>query len=323
MRTSSSTAGESQRYGIGEWYGLSFVNLPPERRTEFAEMQLLPKAQRPVMPCLPRGGRVPCTKEGGVCSLRAYQASRETGFANLAEGASGTLVTTCPARFAEGGIVVQWIGEQVLGNPQPLVIGEVGFLERDASQLADPGPSGPREDVGRIDSVLVDPTPETLKWCALEVQAVYFSGDSMMREFRALATQEGAGLNLPVGRRRLDYRSSGPKRLMPQLQIKVPTLRRWGKKMAVVIDESFFAALGSMDTVSHISNSDIAWFVVGYDESAAQARLCPRQVHLTTLERAVEGLTAGHPVSLEVFEARIRAKLSTSSRSLPSSPGLG
>ncbi len=30
---------------------------------------------------------------------------------------------------------------------------------------------------------------------------------------------------------------------------------------------------------------------------------------MTTLERAVEGLTAGTPVSLQVFEDRIRAKM--------------
>ncbi len=58
-----------------------------------------------------------------------------------------------------------------------------------------------------------------------------------------------------------------------------------------------------------MSNCDIAWFVVGYDEDGARAKLVPTDVHLTTLEQAVEGLTAGVPVSLESFEERIRAKL--------------
>jgi len=165
------------------------------------------------------------------------------------------------------------------------------------------------EDVGRIDNVLVHPTRDPMHWCALEIQAVYFSGAAMGREFKLVQTFTGEGLPFPAANRRPDYRSSGPKRLMPQLQIKVPTLRRWGKKMAVLVDRSFFNALGKMDDVKDISNCDIAWFVIRYEESGGEALLTPDQVRLTTLERAVEGLTGGHPVSLEVFEARIREKL--------------
>ncbi|MGH9451798.1 MAG: NotI family restriction endonuclease, partial [Terriglobia bacterium] len=102
----------------------------------------------------------------------------------------------------------------------------------------------------------------------------------------------------------------GQKRLMPQLQIKVPTLRRWGKKMAVVVDHSFFFAMGKMRTVPHITNCDVAWFVVRYEAIAeGRYRLVRDAVQFTTLEDSVEGLTAGVPVSLEVFEKRILAKL--------------
>jgi len=95
---------------------------------------------------------------------------------------------------------------------------------------------------------------------------------------------------------------------MPQLQIKVPTLRRWGKKMAVVVDRSFFDALGKMEDVSDISNADVAWFVVGYDESSTPIQLTRDFVCFTTLERAVEGLTGGMPVTLVEFERRIMEK---------------
>ena len=79
--------------------------------------------------------------------------------------------------------------------------------------------------------------------------------------------------------------------------------------MAAVIDEDFFDALGPMERVNDISSCDIAWFVVGYEEAGERARLCKREVCMTTLERAVEGLTAGLPVSLREFETRIRKKL--------------
>ena len=132
----------------------------------------------------------------------------------------------------------------------------------------------------------------------------------MGEDFSAIARHSGDTLPFPVGNRRLDYRSSGPKRLMPQLEIKVPSLRRWGKKMAVVIDEDFFAALSHMDEVADVSNCDIAWFVVRYEEVNGRAGLVPQRVVLTTLERAVEGLTAGQPVTLSEFERRIRLKMS-------------
>ncbi|MFP5442236.1 MAG: NotI family restriction endonuclease, partial [Betaproteobacteria bacterium] len=115
----------------------------------------------------------------------------------------------------------------------------------------------------------------------------------------------------PAGRRRPDYRSSGPKRLMPQLQIKVPTLRRWGKKMAVVVDRAFFDSIGEMDNVADISNADIAWFVVRFEEVEGQkrTRIVRDEVRYTTLERSVEGLTGGKPVPLPVFETRITDKI--------------
>lgn len=79
--------------------------------------------------------------------------------------------------------------------------------------------------------------------------------------------------------------------------------------MAVVIDEGFFSSRGRIETVAHVSNCDIAWFVVGYEQAGEHVTLIPNAVHLTTLERSVEGLTGGVPVSREQFEARILEKL--------------
>ncbi|WP_419915094.1 NotI family restriction endonuclease [Hoeflea sp.] len=135
-------------------------------------------------------------------------------------------------------------------------IGEVGFLQSAGNLDSSPG-----EDVGRIDMVLAKsnaPKDHPMQWCAVEVQAVYFSGNKMSVEFDSLIASKGVA-KMPVENRRPDYRSSGPKRLMPQLQIKVPTLRRWGKKMVVVVDASFFESMGEMATVNELSNSDIVW----------------------------------------------------------------
>jgi hypothetical protein len=111
--------------------------------------------------------------------------------------------------------------------------------------------------------------------------------------------------------------SSGPKRLLPQLQTKVPTIRTWGKKMAVVIDEAFFGSLVGLEREKHLSNSEIAWFVVGYDPKPGGWTLIPREVVFTKLDASVKSLTAGVPLSKERFEEQLREKLKTTAPSHP------
>ncbi|MEW5796765.1 MAG: NotI family restriction endonuclease [Candidatus Zixiibacteriota bacterium] len=294
---------ENRRYGIGEWYGRLADCLTAEELALLANLQGLPKHKRPPQPCPFREPRM-CNKEGGVCSLRLYAGSQDSATSHRIPGDDGSLRATCPNRFYESGTIFEWVGEVVLRRKRPSIAGEVGFLEQPGHPEDVPG-----ESVGRIDCVLVSQGEHSFDWCALEIQAVYFSGESMRKEFRVLQDYSGPGLPFPIAKRRPDYRSSGPKRLMPQLQIKVPTLRRWGKKMVVVVDTRFFAALGRMDEVADISNCDIAWFVVEFEESKGTAKLVPAFVRFTTLERAVDGLTGGTPVNLDEFERRIRAKL--------------
>ena len=281
-----------RRFGIGEWYGRSLLGLEVEERRELA----LSGVNRPC-PFRLDGGN--CTKRGGVCSFRAYE--DDSGYAKPIAGDG--LRVLCPRRFEESGEVFRWVGETILGTSSPSIAAEIGFLRSEDR-------SG---DVGRIDMVLAHELPNSniLQWCALEIQAVYFSGSGMAEEFRMLASHEDERPPFPGRIRRPDYRSSGPKRLMPQLQIKVPTLRRWGKKMAVVVDRAFFDAIGKMEEVDDLSNGDIAWFTVDFeeDESTGAFRLVRDRMHVTTLERATEGLTGGSPVTLTEFESRLRSKL--------------
>ncbi len=252
-------------------------------------------------PCPFRMNGGPCTKKGGVCSFRSYE--DVGGAAVPAADAGADLRVLCPRRFEEDMTIFQWVGEPILGTPTPALATEIGFLR------ADDG----RTHVGRVDMVLVNQQADTttLGWCALEIQAVYFSGRSMNEEFRNILAYEGERPPYPGHIRRPDYRSSGPKRLMPQLQIKVPTLRRWGKKMAVVVDKHFFESIGRMEEVEDLSSGDIAWFTVSFeqDDVSERLKLVRNSVHVTTLERATEGLTGGSPVTLTEFEDIIRSKL--------------
>jgi hypothetical protein len=302
------------KFGIGEWYGHSLTALSPSQRLSYAIESLKPKGSRAKQPCpfqARKQGAV-CTKDGGVCSLRLYAYSPEpnTGRAQgiPVEGVQSGFRATCPYRFHENLEIFSWVGEVILGDKNPSLVGEVGFLEAGATTDNTGG-----DDVGRFDMVLVStitPPGAPMDWAALEIQAVYFSGNAMGLEFKALNDPALDWVVYPAGQRRPDYRSSGPKRLMPQLQIKVPTLRRWGRKMAVVVDRAFFDSIGEMDNVADLSNADVAWFIVRFEEVEGQTktRLVRDEVRYTTLERSVEGLTGGKPVPRSVFEDRINEK---------------
>jgi hypothetical protein len=246
-----------------------------------------------------------CNKKGGVCSLRLYQQVDD----GVVSG-TGPLVTTCPLRFLEDDTIFRWVGETILQTDHPIVLSEVGFLDRlspNSSTESDDEDS--RDYIGRIDNVVVHPSRNPIDWCALELQAVYFSGKAMNQEFKMLNEGEKVALPFPAAHRRPDWRSSGPKRLLPQLQTKVPTIRTWGKKLAVVIDEAFFASLVGLEKEKHLSNAEIAWFVVGYDQTPRGWKLTRRDVVFTKLDSSVKALTGGVPLSKERFEQQLRLEL--------------
>ncbi len=282
-----------KRYGAGELFGLAISALTPEELRRYSTTGF-----KAVCPHKASGGN--CHKKGGICSLIPIE--EKDGEVRVV----GLPIATCPTRFLEKDLVMEWVGETILGVPNPQVVSEVSFLMGKEHQESEP-----EDEVGRIDKVLVDLSGSEMKWCALEMQAVYFSGKKMETDFALMREWKGPGLLFPTKVRRPDFRSSGPKRLMPQLQIKVPTLRRWGKKMAVVVDKAFAESLWPMRQAGHISNADIVWFVVTYGEvDNGRHQLQKHEILMTTLEDAVEGLTGGVPVTLDQFESSIHDKLS-------------
>jgi|SRR5579859_411984 len=87
------------RFGIGEWYGRSFVHLTPEARVHFADLQF-DRGPRPECPFVGK----PCWKTGGMCSMRSYERVRATGEVKVNHRGS-TFRTCCPTRFEEEGII--------------------------------------------------------------------------------------------------------------------------------------------------------------------------------------------------------------------------
>lgn len=139
----------------------------------------------------------------------------------------------------------------------------------------------------------------------------------MRLEFDAYAKAPSAIL-FPTGKRRPDYRSNGPKRLLPQLEVKVPVLRNWGKKIVVVVDRFFYSNMNKLiDSFPRArsdnerrDNADIVWFIVDYDE---KLNLKVVEVIYTSLDSSRIALNATEPLSkIDFTENLIRVVKDTS-----------
>jgi hypothetical protein len=200
------------RYSIGEWYGSGLETLTPAERFHRAQIEV--ERNEILGAACPFQSNAKCNKKGGVCSLRLYQQLGDGPVSSV-----GPVITTCPQRFLEADTIFRWVGETLLQTKDPVVLSEIGFLDRlRPDEAKDDDDQDSRDFIGRIDNVLVHPSRQPMDWCALELQAVYFSGKSMANEFKMLSARESETLQFPAKHRRPDWRSSGPKRLLPQLQ---------------------------------------------------------------------------------------------------------
>ena len=174
--------------------------------------------RQPLPPCPFQVDQPQCRKRGGVCSIQRY-GQRDDG--RLGATVAGPVIV-CPRRFEEGQVLVRWLAEIVGFAPgEAMLAREVPFMRATRTNRA----------AGKIDLVVARDRNGELTWYGLEIQAVYFSGQGMTSEFEGLRDDGQEQPPFPNAVRRPDWRSSSAKRLMPQLQIKVPTLRRWGSKI--------------------------------------------------------------------------------------------
>jgi hypothetical protein len=151
--------------------------------------------------------------------------------------------------------------------------------------------------VGKIDYVIAQlgEGDAIVDFAALEVQAVYVSGDSSREPFEHYLRTGGNHAN---ARRRPDFRSSAQKRLMPQLSLKVPVFRRWGKRFFVAVDASFFAAMPSLRPVEQ-GNAEITWLVYPFARDEQGFSMGKPAVFHTLWDDVVTSLREGHPPTRE------------------------
>lgn len=236
----------------------------------------------------------PCTK-GGI--------SNPLGICSYTEGRLATVV--CPVRFHEGQRVFRdaariafGLGKQCVAVPEVRVLEVISGLKK--------------KKIGKVDFLLVlVEDGEAVDFAALEIQAVYISGKTIRPAFDHYLD---SGELLDSGKRRTDFRSSGPKRLMPQLSLKVPIFRRWGKRFFVVVDSTFFAELPTIREQSE-GNSEVTWlsYAIERQQNGGYKMQPPRITHTLwdNVEHALrEGEAPEKSAMLQFLTAKIRAQQS-------------
>jgi hypothetical protein len=241
----------------------------------------------------PYNNKVPnCTKDKaknplGVCSV--YDAS--------------AIAITCPIRFRQ-----DWL---IADNAASFFF-PPGVAWTSLTEVHLPDKYG--RYAGNIDIVLVayNDRGRVVDFGSLEVQAVYISGnirnpfEYYLEDPKSRYEMVWEGANYP----RPDYLSSSRKRLAPQLIYKGGILNNWGKKLAVVVDRSFFATLPTLpETTSN--KAEIAWLVYDLIYEPAQNRynLVTSQTVYTEFTPALKTITTTEAGPIEGFIEHLQGKL--------------
>ena len=211
---------------------------------------------------------------------------------------------TCPSRFHQDDLLIKWLAEIVgLEQTEIATATEVPFMRNPRTN----------EPAGQIDLIIADNQTGNDIWYALEIQAVYFSGEGMKTQFEIIRDYDDPTPPFPNVQRRPDWRSSSAKRLAPQLQIKVPTLRGYLGKTAVAIDLPFFNELGGPTEPDKIKtdprDGDVIWLIPKLELTDDQYRLVREHYEVLTLDESVNKLLNAVPESAQSVLAAIQSKL--------------
>jgi hypothetical protein len=192
-----------------------------------------------------------CRFKNGPCNKSSK--TDPIGICSVSDGSEAA--SLCPARFLDDGRIFRDAARIAFGEKTTFAI----FPEIRILQVPDPKKTDGLKKIGKVDFVLgkiVD--GEVADFCAVEVQAAYFSGAETRTALKYFIANKDFG-NLDIFRRP-DFRSSAQKRLIPQLQLKVPVFRRWGRKFFVIVDSQFFRSLPEFRTTTP-ANSELTWLV--------------------------------------------------------------
>ncbi|MBW4490495.1 MAG: hypothetical protein KME12_22175 [Trichocoleus desertorum ATA4-8-CV12] len=207
----------------------------------------------------------------------------------------GAPAITCPVRFRQDMLIVTDAARFFFPpNTRYLALTEVRLNDKNG------------KSAGNIDMVLValDDNDEIADFGALEVQAVYVSGN-VKKPFKHYMSDPEAHANMEwpaLGYPKPDYLSSSRKRLAPQLIFKGGILNNWGKKMAVAVHTPFFEQLPTLPEVSPAS-AEIAWLTYDLNLDAVnnRYRLESTRTYYTSFREALSAITIADAGDVNTF----------------------
>ena len=247
-----------------------------------------------------------CPFRGSTCTKSSK--SDPIGICSLSDGEEAAAI--CPVRFLENDRIFYDSARIAFGEGSEIgVFPEVRILRiAGAKGLAD-------KKIGKVDFLLGKIEGGRITdFAALEVQASYFSGTKIRPAMEYFLKH--CGLDDRISDRRPDFRSSAQKRLMPQLRLKVPVFRRWGKKFFVVVDSQFFRSLPAFKRFSP-PNSEIVFLSYPIRREGAGYSMRTPDVTGTSWDEVVNSLQEGDaPEPKEIF-AELQAKFESGGKQRP------
>lgn len=234
----------------------------------------------------------PCTKSSIVDPL---------GVCTLSSGQSAAAL--CPVRFLEHKRIFVDAATIAFGERSSFgVFPEIRILE-----IPHKDEGGRPNKIGKVDFLIgkID-EGKVIDFAAVEIQAAYFSGGSLRKVFEHFMTERN--LEDVDTRRRPDFRSCAQKRLIPQLQLKVPVFRRWGKKFFVVVDQEFFNSLPTFPETT-ASNSEVTWLSYPIAHDGTVYALSDPRIAFSEWDEVQNSLREGKPPEPHEIIHEMQAKL--------------
>lgn len=241
-----------------------------------------------------------CPFNNKVANCTKDKAKNPLGVCSVYHG--DHVVCTCPVRFREDWLIATDAAEFFFpANATWTTLTEIRLQDANGGSA------------GNIDVVLVayDDTGKIYDFGALEVQAVYISGnvrnpfESYMKNPKAKATMDWTEQeNYPNP----DFLSSSRKRLAPQLIYKGGILNVWNKKTSVALDKHFFGTLPNLQKVSK-KYAEMAWLIYDIQESGDRYKLTQEDVVYTKFSDALDSITRSKAGDLNEFLGKLQVKL--------------
>ncbi len=244
-----------------------------------------------------RGRLCPFHNSSGINCTKS-SATDPIGVCTILDGHK--VVSTCPVRFREDFQIISDAADFFFPGSNDVALTEARLKDKNG------------ESAGNIDVVIasLDVNGEIVDFGAVEVQAVYITGnvrnvfEKYMEDPKKNQNMEWPAKNYPSP----DYLSSSRKRLAPQLIFKGGILHKWSRKMAVVVDENFFAQLPELEEVDK-ELADIAWMVYGFQKKGDRYSMRNKGIRYTQFESALATMTTPEVGEIGDFVSYLKGRI--------------